>query len=321
MEERKSRRPKDNALKQQRLWAYQPIHTLKSTVIVLSVSGTLFFIFGIVLYVEADQVKEYSERYDNHIGCNGTWDKPATCEIEIDIDDRMENPVYIYYQLYNFYQNYRLYVKSRSYVQLRGDSMTSTEHAKCSPIKKVKDLDLKRDVSWKNTPLSESQDANPCGLVAKSVFNDTYALYYSENTTRINISEKDIAWKSDRDYMFKRTSDYEDSEWIDVEDEHFIVWMRNAPMPTFRKLWGIIKQDLESGVYRLQIKDNYDVSRWSGEKHIVFSTANSLGGKNYFLGLVFLSAGGMCVVAIIFFCGMSMFSKKKVIDPAHLKWK
>jgi len=33
--------------------------------------------------------------------------------------------------------------------------------------------------------------------------------------------------------------------------EHFIVWMRTAGLPTFRKLWGKINQNLESGEYTL----------------------------------------------------------------------
>lgn len=92
-------------------------------------------------------------------------------------------------------------------------------------------------------------------------------------------------------------------------------------MPNFRKLWGIINEDLKSGTYQLEIENNYDVSNWDGEKLVVLSTANALGGKNYFLGIVFLSAGGLCCIAVIFFCGMSMISKRKVTDPAHLKWK
>lgn len=56
-------------------------------------------------------------------------------------------PIYLYYELRNFYQNYRLYVRSRSYAQLRGEEVTSAELAKCSPIEKVNDLNLKEDVT------------------------------------------------------------------------------------------------------------------------------------------------------------------------------
>lgn len=34
-----------------------------------------------------------------------------------------------------------------------------------------------------------------------------------------------------------------------MEDEHFIVWMRMAGLPNFRKLWGRIEGGLEKGKY------------------------------------------------------------------------
>lgn len=38
-----------------------------------------------------------------------------------------------------------------------------------------------------------------------------------------------------------------------AEDDHFIIWMRTAAMPTFRKLYGVISTDLEPGVYTVEI--------------------------------------------------------------------
>jgi hypothetical protein len=34
------------------------------------------------------------------------------------------------------------------------------------------------------------------------------------------------------------TKTWENVQWINMKDEHFIVWMRYAGLPTFRKLWG-----------------------------------------------------------------------------------
>ena len=45
----KSKRPKDLAIVQQRMWGYQPVFTLKLGVIVMVIVGTLFLILGIVL--------------------------------------------------------------------------------------------------------------------------------------------------------------------------------------------------------------------------------------------------------------------------------
>ena len=32
-----------------------------------------------------------------------------------------------------------------------------------------------------------------------------------------------------------------------VDNEHFVVWMRNAALPTFRKLYGVIDRNLKKG--------------------------------------------------------------------------
>jgi len=34
-----------------------------------------------------------------------------------------------------------------------------------------------------------------------------------------------------------------------MTNEHFMVWMRTAALPTFRKLWGRITTDLKAGTY------------------------------------------------------------------------
>jgi len=40
-----------------------------------------------------------------------------------------------------------------------------------------------------------------------------------------------------------------------MEDEHFIVWMRTAGLPNFRKLWGRIPGGLEAGDYEVHINN------------------------------------------------------------------
>ena len=40
----------------------------------------------------------------------------------------------------------------------------------------------------------------PCGLVAWSLFNDTYD--FTRNNQKLSVNKKDISWKSDRDSKF-----------------------------------------------------------------------------------------------------------------------
>lgn len=86
-----------------------------------------------------------------------------------------------------------------------------------------------------------------------------------------------------------------------IVSEHFIVWMRTAGLPDFRKLWGRIESDLKAGEYTIKIHNNYDVSSFEGKKSFVLSTTNALGGKNYFLAICYIVVGVLCFVFALIF--------------------
>ena len=176
----------------------------------------------------------------------------------------MPGPVYVYYQLDNFYQNHRRYVKSRSFDQLNGNNLPVEKLNDCDPIKLNKDIGANLKAVDKVTVLNPDAPAIPCGLVAKSVFTDRYTLQLNGN--KIDINETDISWESDRLWKFKNVDEDKDKDsnkwktiqWLDMRDgkhitfikiyiEHFIVWMRTAGLPNFRKLWGRIDKGLEPG--------------------------------------------------------------------------
>jgi len=75
----------------------------------------------------------------------------------------------------------------------------------CAPIYTNKDAERTLAADGV-TKLDENAAAYPCGLVAKSFFNDTFELYKKENSfadeDRIAIDSNDIAWKSDRENKF-----------------------------------------------------------------------------------------------------------------------
>ena len=94
--------------------------------------------------------------------------------MSITLDSDIPAPVYVYYQLDNFYQNHRRYVKSRSNEQLMGNNLDVSQLDDCDPIKTNNDLG--RNETIDGSELVGEAAAFPCGLVAKSVFNDTYVL-------------------------------------------------------------------------------------------------------------------------------------------------
>ena len=115
-----------------------------------------------------------------------------------------------------------------------------------------------------------------------------------------------IAWTSDVQTKFnnidsKKVPGYPDKgwrdvQWLDMEDEHFIVWMRTSGIPNFRKLWGRIEVDLQPGTYFIEIENNYNVADFAAKKFVVFASQSILGGKNTFLAICYIAAGSMCIV-------------------------
>jgi hypothetical protein len=61
-------------------------------------------------------------------------------------------------------------------------------------------------------------------------------------SSNITIDDTDIAWESDVEHKFKNMeiANWQSKQWLDVTNQHFIVWMRTAGLPNFRKLYGKI---------------------------------------------------------------------------------
>ena len=123
----------------------------------------------------------------------------------------MSHPVYFYYQLNNFYQNHRIYVKSKSADQLDGSNLSIDDvNSDCYPIVTMNDLGRTKELlALTSSYLADNYNsttvvANPCGLIAKTFFNDSYSMYNSATNVQVNISETDIAWPSDKEKKFKK---------------------------------------------------------------------------------------------------------------------
>jgi len=69
--------------------------------------------------------------------------------------------------------------------------------------------DLEREVHQLPDTLDVGGDdpANPCGLIAKTIFNDTFVLI-DDKGMKISIDEEDISWSSDIDNKFERLDDW-----------------------------------------------------------------------------------------------------------------
>lgn len=107
-----------------------------------------------------------------------------------------------------------------------------------------------------------------------------------------------------------------------VTNEHFVVWMRIAAQPSFRKLYGWIDQPIGAGeVLSFQINANYVVTRFRGSKSLVVSTTSIFGGRNEFLAPVFVGVGVFSLLAGAFFALKHIIRPRKLGDRAYLHYK
>lgn len=287
-------------------FTWRPIPTIKSTVLCLEITGAIFIVIGIIIISFSLKIKQIEIRYDDNEKCQiGT-----ECDIDFTIPEDMEKNVFVYYRLQNFYQNHRRYLKSKSNAQLKGKILAEKEiKDDCDPIILNRDIYL-GVTSIGGNELNPDSVAHPCGLMAKSFFNDTYSIKKKGGNERIVISKENIAWTTDKD-RYKNSEKANEIQWISVEDERFMVWMRPAALSDFRKPWGIIDRDLTKGEYTVTIVNNYPVKSFDGKKSFILSTVNQLGGKNYFLAILYLVMGGISIVSgILFWIGYKKYNEK-----------
>jgi len=379
----KSRRPPNTAFRQQRLKAWQPILTPKTVLPLFFIVGVIFAPIGALLLYASDQVKELSIDYTNcmqlspqvdlnsaspefkdidsgrvsasfrnsmsmtprwgHSRANWTWaisnytTERNVCTLEFNIPEDIKPPILFYYRLTNFYQNHRRYVKSVDIDQLKGKARSAADirSGDCTPL---------------NVDEATGLPYYPCGLIANSMFNDTFdnltalgqgSTNGNENKVYYNMTVQGTSWAHEGD-LYGKTAYTPDQvavplNWREqfpngsykglnhLPDLHtweeFQVWMRTAGLPTFSKLAQRNDNDvLKMGTYRLNIYDSFPVDKYSGTKSILISTRTIMGGKNPFLGIAYIVVGGLCILLGAVFLATHLIKPRKLGDHTYLTW-
>ena len=286
--------------KQLLLYSWRPKPSIIYSIIVYFIFSIIMIPLGIAILLKSNEIWEFKQRYDNIEECQNI----KKCKINFEIKEKIEGPVYVYYNIKGFYQNHRRFVVSIISDQIEGKEDADVEM--CDNM--TTNSEMGKKISITNKSLNKEDTAIPCGIAAKLFFNDNFTLNKIEggNTKSILISNKNISWESDVE-RFKNIN--LDKQWIDMTNERFINWMRIAPFENFIKTWGVINEDLDKGSYTVDIDSVWDVDLFGGEKILKFSQVNSYGGKNMFLAVCLLVFGALSFLLGIF---MFIFYLKKI---------
>ncbi|KOS21392.1 Meiotically up-regulated protein [Escovopsis weberi] len=373
----KSRRPANTAFRQQRLKAWQPILTPKTVLPLFFAVGIIFAPIGGLLLYASSIVKEitidYTQCRDRAPAFNKFGPMPADavqvafkttntsidaqwavekgvkinvnsnvtvsgdrCYLQFNIPEKMGPPVLFYYRLTNFYQNHRRYADSFDVDQLKGAARPYSDihGSKCNPL--YGDSATKRPYY-------------PCGLIANSMFNDTFTSPVllnppgakgNETMTYEMANNTNIAWGSDAELYGKTKYSPSDvlppPNWAlrypdgytnenpppDLESwQAFQVWMRTAGLPAFSKLYQ--RNDtaaMEEGRYQIVIDDFFPTTEYKGTKSVVITTRTVIGTRNNFLGIAYIVVGGLCILLGAIFTAAHLIKPRKLGDHTYLSW-
>ena len=293
---------KKSKFRQQKFPGWRPLPTISCITIIFISAGVFFIIFGIFILIFTGQVKEFKFRYDLY--CAEKKRLNEKCDFPLSIPETMKKPIMIYYQINDLRQNHRFYMENKSDKQLKGEEVSKEDLEKSNDCEGAL---YNKDFSLNAQRYPEDEVAFPCGLIAKSFFRDNFTLWQMSGK-EINVTTEEITYKKDRDDL--SNVGMKDNQWLDVTDEHFIIWKRIAPFESPRKLWGKIEgDDINSGsTVTVTIDDN---SYFNFEKYIILSTRNVFGGKSSFLGILYIVFGAVCLISAAIFINVYNYFHKK----------
>lgn len=363
----KSKRPPENSFSQQRLAAVNPVFSARTVIPLLLVLGVVLIPLGVAMWYASESIQDMMIEYtecefqassdywtpipSNYVVFNlkntsaipqPMWrlkkdlsitypEEQTVCEIQFSLPEDLSGPLRFFYRLKNFSQNHRRYAKSFSDDQIMGkaasvDVVKNTAGINCEPL---------------------STDANgkiiyPCGLIANSLFNDTFSHTFKAVNGTANdyqMTNQGIAWSTNSNRYKKTKYNYTQivppPNWVkmfpmgynetNVPDiltwAEFQNWMYTSAFPDFRKLaLQNTNLSMPAGTYQVDIGLHFPVVPYNGQKYILLSQSSVIGGKNTFLGFLWIACGGVCLLLGLFVLIMNLIKPRQAGDVNMLSW-
>ncbi|XP_030059917.1 cell cycle control protein 50C isoform X2 [Microcaecilia unicolor] len=305
-----SKCPDNSAFKQQRVPAWRPILSAQSVLLSFFGIGIFCLIVGICVIIFTTNVQEIKITYsDSCSNCSKLRENSSNSEKGC--------PCAVHFSLRESIQNHQAL------------------ESKCAPF----------------STYSNGSIMAPCGAIANSMFNDTIQLYYHPNAftpIEVPLLKTGNSWWTDKNVKFRNPKSdgnlpqafagtSRPPYWqkpvyaLDTTDEHnngyvnddFLVWMRVAAFPTFRKLYRRLSriaeftEGLPQGNYSLNISYNFPVSKFRGKKQVILSTVTWCGGSNLFLGIAYTVSGAVTILATFVMLAVHLKFRKKLTYSEH----
>jgi len=289
------------------LWFYRR----RAQTCVASLCALMFGILGACLIYAAEGTFEIKMSYDS-----------LDSHVSFTIEHDLAGPFHLSYEIPSLFVNHKTFVKSKDAFLLDG---WLTDY-QCDGAEHMEDVKSRRCPTGANCSkdrlyaLVESSGAfRPCGLVAMSMFTDTFELTNTDDGTNITLDQSGVALPADEAIYsgkFVKEGSHFTVEgvrsWLHKGPlyEHFKVWYRTSPSLTVRNLWATFDGPLKAGNYQVRLPENDAIwtdawiSTTKPKKLVILSQAHVLGS----VGVCKL-IGSSCVViccsqvglAIVFF--------------------
>lgn len=247
--------------------------------------SVLHLVMGILAICLDHDVKEYKMRYDDKCGLSSQNDTgSATVYLA---NPPLNGNLFFYFEIEDYYQTFFMDSKKYSLRQLR-------EYR-----------------TFQNGCNSKNRTNSVfCDIIDRTFFRDTYEFLNA------NFSESNISWRHEPN-MDNDTSYKSKHPRI---NQHFVVWMRIAAHPHFRKLYA---RSVNGCPQNLSVKINcyYSFNYYKGKRYIVLVQPSGLGGKSWILAIFNFILFAVIVVFIVTFEVSKYLNEKNVRNKELHKLK